>query len=315
MKKDAIIDLLENDLREIETLVETFREPERIGSAFLDLLRQKHESLGKEIRLLDYWATDNMSQAGSATLSGEVRAERAEAKATQPAEPQKSAEEGSKIVPQAAPAAPKTREKIEDYFAAELEAMDDPFATAAQLSPAQEQTKQAPAEQTKQIAQQPATEAEQEAIETAPAAEAQSQRNEKQEEAEKPATPEINTETPAPHPTPTQRTTPAAKQPAASPAPKPAVVVKTNEGSKGADIAAYGTPVDDLNKAMGINDRFLYMRELFGGNKMAFDAAVETVNAATTYKQAYEYLRQTFGWDESDATVEAFLKAVHRRFI
>ncbi|MEE1347390.1 MAG: hypothetical protein U0K36_05860, partial [Bacteroidales bacterium] len=82
-----------------------------------------------------------------------------------------------------------------------------------------------------------------------------------------------------------------------------------------ADIANYGTPVKDVTKAIGINDKFLYIRELFGGNKLTFDSAVATINAASSYQQAYQYLKQTYGWDETDPTVEAFLKAVHRRFL
>ncbi len=70
-----------------------------------------------------------------------------------------------------------------------------------------------------------------------------------------------------------------------------------------------------MNKAIRISDRFLFMRELFGGNKMAFDAAIETVNMANTFEQAHEYFRQTYGWNETDATVELFMKAVHRRFL
>ena len=38
MKKDAIIDLIENDLNEMRRLVETFRDPEKIANAFIELL-------------------------------------------------------------------------------------------------------------------------------------------------------------------------------------------------------------------------------------------------------------------------------------
>ena len=282
MKKDAIIDLLENDLREIETLVETFREPERIGSAFLDLLRQKHDSLGKEIRLLDYWATDNMCQTGSSTLTGEVRTQSAEPKMERAMEIEKPADVESKNMPQAKPEAPKKREDVEDYFAEELAAMDDPLAEIA-----------APREPEKAI----------EIVFENPL---------KSDTADAPAQPAKEQ--------PKAQTAAMAEQHEPEPAAKPTPAPKQASGqggatSKGQDIAVYGTPVDDINKAMGINDRFLYMRELFGGNKMAFDAAIETVNAASSYNQAYEYFRQTYGWDEGDATVEAFLKAVHRRFL
>ena len=81
------------------------------------------------------------------------------------------------------------------------------------------------------------------------------------------------------------------------------------------DITTYGKPVDDFNKAIGINDSYLFLRELFGGNKMAFQAAIETDNAAGSFDKAQQYFRSTYHWDETSPIVEAFYKAVHRRFL
>lgn len=264
MKKDAIIDLLENDLKEIETLVETFREPDKIGSAFLELLRQKHESLGKEIRLLDYWATDNAPSAPTSTLSGAVcdrfQEKREPEKASQP---ERTVANGAKSVPPTTAKPEVKREEVSDYFADELEGMEDPFA------PVDEASRQTEEQETE----------------------------EKEERKEEPAAPQQEVEV----------------APVRQPQEKQLEVVSA--AHRAADIANYGTPVDDLNKAIRISDRFLFMRELFGGNKMAFDAAIETVNMANSFEQAHEYFRQTYGWNETDATVELFMKAVHRRFL
>lgn len=268
MKKDAIIDLLENDLKEIETLVETFREPERIGSAFLELLRQKHDSLGKEIRLLDYWATDNAAVAPTSTLSGAVCDRSQERRAPEKAiEPEQTVEDGAKSVPHASPKSEAKQEVAKEYFADELGEMEDPLTSDNEEPQAEPQQ-----------AEEPVVE-------------------EKEEIEEETKEPQIEEEA-----TPVKQT--AEKQPEIASAAK-----------KAADIANYGTPVDDLNKAIRISDRFLFMRELFGGNKMAFDAAIETVNMANSFEQAHEYFRQTYGWNETDATVELFMKAVHRRFL
>ena len=267
MKKDAIIDLLENDLKEIETLVETFREPERIGSAFLELLRQKHDSLGKEIRLLDYWATDNAG-APTSTLSGAVCDHSQERRAVEKAsELEQAVDNGAKSVPHSSPKSEVKREETKEYFADELEKMEDP------LTSDNEEPKAEP-----QQAEEPVVE-------------------EKEETKEETIEPKTEEEA-----APIKQT--AAKKADVASAAK-----------KAADIANYGTPVDDLNKAIRISDRFLFMRELFGGNKMAFDAAIETVNMANSFEQAHEYFRQTYGWNETDATVELFMKAVHRRFL
>ncbi len=268
MKKDAIIDLLENDLKEIETLVETFREPERIGSAFLELLRQKHDSLGKEIRLLDYWATDNAAVAPTSTLSGAVCDRSQERRAPEKgSEPEQAVEDGAKNVPHPSPKSEAKQEVAKEYFADELEEMEDPLTSDNEEPQAEPQQAEEPkVEEKEEIAE-------------------ETKESQREEEA-----------------TPIKQT--AEKQPEIASAAK-----------KAADIANYGTPVDDLNKAIRISDRFLFMRELFGGNKMAFDAAIETVNMANTFEQAHEYFRQTYGWNETDATVELFMKAVHRRFL
>lgn len=271
MKKDAIIDLLENDLKEMHTLVETFREPDRIASAFLELLQQKHDSLAKEIKLLDYWATENMTQPSGATLTGR----------TGPHVTKQGAAKEAEQAPatNAAPARSDTKPSdtqagTDDYFASEMDDIQDLSGLLADIARPQSQAAQPASRQ-----------------DGAPLAPAQKQESEQAKPAQ------------ASDATPSESTQKKEKEEPQS------------QAQKAADIANYGTPVDDINKAMGINDRFLFLRELFKGNKMAFDTAVETVNMASSYTQAYSYLRQTFGWDETDPTAEAFLKAVHRRFL
>lgn len=86
------------------------------------------------------------------------------------------------------------------------------------------------------------------------------------------------------------------------------------KSASSADTINYGTPVSDIRKAVGINDRFLYQRELFGGDAQKLNQTLDAINACSTYEEAHTTL-SAFGWDETDATVEAFLKAVHRRFL
>lgn len=76
MKKEAIIDIIENDLNEIKTLLETFRGADKIPSAFLDLLSSKHASLGKELLLLNFWEekTETVSFAETAQIKPEQTA-------------------------------------------------------------------------------------------------------------------------------------------------------------------------------------------------------------------------------------------------
>lgn len=298
MKKDAIIDLIENDLNEMRRLVETFRDPEKIANAFIELLSQKHESLGKEISLLNYWASDNIGSLGKSELVAEVKArQQSPVEETQkPTSPRAQKEESRKrekrrgeVVDsinhgeedvsqqeQEPTPSPKRRDEVPDYFSDELESMSDPLEGL---------TSHCEEEDVKEFETQ-----------FTPAEQYDAPKNSVQDF-------DIQANEFESHVAPMAATSMAEEE------------VRPLAKASAMDIANYGTPVDDLIKAIGINDRFLYQRELFKGNKLAFDAAVETVNAATSYNQAYQYLRQTFGWDETEPTVEAFLKSVHRRFL
>ena len=252
--------------------------------------------MGKEISLLNYWASDNIGNLGKSELVAEVKKRQPSPVEDTPKPAYQKVQKGESIKPEergeevVAPIndieefpheqkmaqSPKRRDDVPDYFGDELEGMPDPLEGLSSLCEKNEaeafdtqitstEPYDAFQEDTQDFDIQPKENESRAALETAAS-------NEKEE-------------------------------------------VRHHPKACAMDIANYGTPVDDLIKAIGINDRFLYQRELFKGNKLAFDAAVETVNAATSYNQAYQYLRQSFGWDETDPTVEAFLKAVHRRFL
>lgn len=78
------------------------------------------------------------------------------------------------------------------------------------------------------------------------------------------------------------------------------------------------TPIKDLRKAFGINDRFLYINELFNGNEAVFDRSIKTINAFGAYGEAELWMRRellhTFGWDEKNEIVKQFYQLVRRRF-
>lgn len=74
-------------------------------------------------------------------------------------------------------------------------------------------------------------------------------------------------------------------------------------------------PIQDLNKAIGLNDRFLFIRELFGGNKDAYYEAIQIINEMPSYEEAEQYIRERFNWDEDKPEVIRFMELVRRRFI
>ncbi|MFN4233810.1 MAG: hypothetical protein ACK4IK_03275 [Bacteroidia bacterium] len=78
-------------------------------------------------------------------------------------------------------------------------------------------------------------------------------------------------------------------------------------------------PIDDIVKAIGINERYLFTKELFKGNSEAFMQHVKAINSLNTYEEAQLYLEKEiihhFSWDANNPAVSEFLDLVQRRFI
>jgi hypothetical protein len=77
-------------------------------------------------------------------------------------------------------------------------------------------------------------------------------------------------------------------------------------------------PVRDLKKAIGINDRYLFINELFNGNEAMFERSLKTLNAFSILPEA-EYwiereLKVKLGWSDKNALVNQFIQLVRRRF-
>jgi hypothetical protein len=78
------------------------------------------------------------------------------------------------------------------------------------------------------------------------------------------------------------------------------------------------TPVKDLRKAVGINDRFLFINDLFRGDENMYERSIKTINSFSIYAEA-EYwisreLKLKLAWDSNSATVQHFDQLVKRRF-
>lgn len=74
-------------------------------------------------------------------------------------------------------------------------------------------------------------------------------------------------------------------------------------------------PVTDIKAAIGIGDRFLYIRELFNGNNDTFEQTVTHLNSLNSFDDAESYIRSNFDWDDSDETVLNFVSVVKRKYI
>ena len=75
-----------------------------------------------------------------------------------------------------------------------------------------------------------------------------------------------------------------------------------------------GTPVKDVRLAISLHERVLFINHLFSENPMAFQAAVNKVNASESLEQVVEYVKETFPqWNLESDLVYRFMMAVRRK--
>lgn len=82
--------------------------------------------------------------------------------------------------------------------------------------------------------------------------------------------------------------------------------------------ALQGTPVRDLKKAIGVNDRYLFLNDLFRGDESMYERCMKTINAFSIYPEAQYWiereLKVKMGWNDQSDTVKLFDQLVKRRF-
>jgi hypothetical protein len=73
------------------------------------------------------------------------------------------------------------------------------------------------------------------------------------------------------------------------------------------------TPVRDLKKAIGVNDRYVFVNQLFRGDEVMYERSIKTINGFRILPEA-EYwmereLKVKLGWDENREAHPPFLSA------
>ena len=77
-------------------------------------------------------------------------------------------------------------------------------------------------------------------------------------------------------------------------------------------------PVKDLRKAIGINDKYTYINELFHGDESMYERSIKTINSFSVYPEAEQWIkRELFTklcWVSDSEMVKQFDQLVRRRF-
>ena len=77
-------------------------------------------------------------------------------------------------------------------------------------------------------------------------------------------------------------------------------------------------PIRDLRKAIGVNDRFLFVNDLFRGDENMYERSIKTINGFNIYPEA-EYwiqreLKVKLSWPDNSESAKIFDQLIKRRF-
>jgi len=98
----------------------------------------------------------------------------------------------------------------------------------------------------------------------------------------------------------------------------PSLNDKLKGNTKDLSAALNDTPVRDLKKAIGVNDRYVFISQLFRGDEVMYERSIKTINGFRILPEA-EYwmereLKVKLGWDENREATKHFYQLVKRRF-
>jgi len=99
----------------------------------------------------------------------------------------------------------------------------------------------------------------------------------------------------------------------AEPAVNPKVKTESNLSQK-----FQQTRIDNLKSAIGINEKFQFVNDMFEGSTNEYHAAVDELNAFTDLEEANIYLnnlKDVYKWDMDKPVIRTFMELVKRRFI
>jgi hypothetical protein len=78
------------------------------------------------------------------------------------------------------------------------------------------------------------------------------------------------------------------------------------------------SPIKDLRKAVGINEKYQYINELFRGDEDMYERSIKTINNFSAYGEAHYWiereLKVKIGWDMTKQVTKDFYSLVKRRF-
>jgi hypothetical protein len=78
-------------------------------------------------------------------------------------------------------------------------------------------------------------------------------------------------------------------------------------------------PIKDLRKGIAVNDKFVFINELFRGDEAMYERSIKTINSFQILQEAEYWMNRELnvklGWNENSDVVKHFYHVVRRRFL
>ncbi len=71
-------------------------------------------------------------------------------------------------------------------------------------------------------------------------------------------------------------------------------------------------PITDLRRSIGLNEKFMFIRDLFHGDSAGYDQAIQFINTASSRKKVEEFVTQ-FNWNKKHEATQQFMDLVQRK--
>lgn len=72
-------------------------------------------------------------------------------------------------------------------------------------------------------------------------------------------------------------------------------------------------PISDLRNSIGLNEKFLFIKELFKGRPEQYNQCIDNLNRSDSFEEAMNYIRNNFSWDENDEATIKLINLVKRK--
>ena len=71
--------------------------------------------------------------------------------------------------------------------------------------------------------------------------------------------------------------------------------------------------IADLRKAIGINDKFIMLRDLFAGDEAQYNATIDALNSFASLDECMIYIVENFAWNPDSEGAKLIVSLIERK--